>query len=100
MPFTLEIRPAARREFDDACDWYSDESIDLRGRFVTAVGKTISSISNRPLTFPVVYGTKARRAVVEQFPFSIFFIIDDTKIVILSIFHDRRNPIIWRGRID
>lgn len=100
MPHSLEIRPAARQEFDEACDWYKKEDPDIRDRFVGAVDNAISAISQRPLAFPVVYGTRARRAVVETFPYSIFFIMDGSKVVILSIFHDSRNPIIWRGRID
>ncbi len=100
MPYSLKIRPAARREFDEACDWYKDEASDLRDRFVGAVENAISAVTQRPLAFPVVYGTRARRAVVETFPYSIFFIKDGFKVIILSIFHDSRNPIIWRGRID
>ena len=99
MRYTLEIRPAARQEFDEASDWYNDEAPHVRDRFVGAVDKTIAAVTQRPLTFPVIYCTKARRAIVEKFPYSIIFIIDGAQVIIVSIFHDNRNPMIWRRRV-
>ena len=98
MRLTYEIRPAAEYEFDEASDWYKEEDPAVRDRFVMAVDKKISAITQRPLMFPVVKATRVRRAIVDGFPFSIFFVLYSEHIVILSIFHDSRNPIIWRGR--
>ena len=98
MRHTFEIRPAADHEFDEASDWYNGEDPVVRDRFVVSVDNSISAITLRPLEFPLVEGTKIRRAVVDGFPFSIFFILDGDHVVILSIFHDSRNPMIWRGR--
>ena len=98
MRHTFEIRPAADHEFDEASDWYNGEDPVVRDRFVVSVDNSISAITLRPLAFPVVEGTNIRRAVVDGFPFSIFFILDGDHVVILSIFHDSRNPMIWRGR--
>ena len=55
MKITLEIRPAARREFDEASDWYRDEDPLLRYKFVSSVEKTLVDLSRTPLVFPVVY---------------------------------------------
>ena len=100
MKWNLEIRPAARREFDDASDWYRDEDHAIRAKFVAAVRKTIKTVEQRPLAFPVVFGTSVRRANVRKFPYSVFFTLEGSLVIILSIFHDSRNPIIWRGRMD
>ena len=88
MRRTFEIRDAAGEEFDEAADWYRVRFPILRDRFVQAVDESILATIQRPLAFPVVRGTKARRAVVDGFPFSIFFLIDGDHIAILSIFHD------------
>lgn len=100
MKRLLEIRPVARKEFDEAADWYRDEDPLVRDRFVLAVEKTIADLTRTPLAFPVVFGSVVRRATVKRFPFSIHFIVEDCVIVIISIFHEKRNPMIWRGRID
>lgn len=99
MKRTLEIRPAARREFDEASDWYRDEDPVLRDRFVHAVEMTISDLTWTPFAFPVAYGEAVHRATVKRFPYSIFFTVENELVVVLSIFHDIRNPIVWRGRI-
>jgi len=98
MRFTFEIRPAAEFEFDEASDWYNLQNPSARDRFVLSVDAMISAITKRPLTFPVVEGNKIRRAVINGFPYSIYFVLDGDHIVILSIFHNSRNPIVWRGR--
>ena len=100
MNWRLEIRPAARQEFLEASDWYLGSGLDVKENFVTAVRNTIASVQARPLAFPVVFGSAVRRAVVRKFPYSVFFVAEDDRIIVLSIFHDSRNPIIWRGRID
>jgi len=99
MKRTLEIRPAAKREFDEASDWYRDEDPVLRDKFVSSVEKALDDISRTPLVFPVVFGSAVHRATIKRFPYSIFFAVAHDLVVVLSIFHDSRNPIIWRGRI-
>ncbi len=98
MTHAYEIRPAAEEEFDEASDWYKDEDPLVRDRFVMSVDAKILAITQRPLMFQVVAGTRVLRAIVDGFPFSIFFALYGDHIVILSIFHNSRNPMIWRGR--
>ncbi len=95
----LEIRPVARDEFDEAADWYRDRDPAVRDDFVAAVELALRSITDRPLTFPIVFGSKVRRTVVKRFPYSIFFTYTENLVIVFSIFNDSRNPMIWRGRI-
>lgn len=90
----VEMRPAARQDFLEASDWYRTEDVDLNAKFVGAVRETFKSITDRPLSYPIVSGNFVRRAVVKKFPFSIYFTIDEDLILVLAIFHDSRNPII------
>ena len=98
MKRRLEIRPVARDEFDDASDWYLRENLVIRDEFIEKVGRDLSSIAARPLAFPIVFGSSIRQAVLQKFPYSIFFTVDDSLIVVLAIFHNSRDPHIWRGR--
>ena len=100
MKSTYEIRPAAEHEYDEAADWYKNEDPSVRDGFVMSVDATISKMIKAPLMFPVVGKTKVRRAIVHGFPYSIFFMLVRNHIVILSIFHNSRNPMIWRNRND
>ena len=100
MSFTLEFRPDARIEFDDAADWYEEQRIGLRAKFVLAVDETLVRLLKTPFAFPVVKGTVVRKAVINRFPYSIYYAVEDEIILIYSVFHHSRNPMIWRGRID
>jgi toxin ParE1/3/4 len=100
MSLVIEFRQAARFDFDEAADWYSAEDPALRDRFIDAIDQTIAAIVRSPASYPIVSGTRIRRAVVREFPFLIFFWFDSFQVVVISVFHTSRNPIIWRGRTD
>ena len=100
MIYRLEIRHAAKREFDDAIDWYNAEDPLLGDKFIFAIEKTLYDLTRSPNRFPIVFGSSVRRATVQRFPYSIFFVVKTELVVVISIFNDSRNPIIWRGRID
>ena len=77
--------------------WAHGEAI--RDSFRAAVDATLKRIAASPRAFPVVAGTRARRALVSGFPYAILFTIEHEFINIFSVFHTSRDPIIWQGRI-
>ena len=95
-----ELSLAAREEFDDAAIWYLAAGSELRDRFVHAVNATIRAIAKQPLSYPVIFGTDVRRSLVKDFPYSIIYRVEKDRVFVFSVFHQSRNPIIWRGRID
>ena len=99
MNHILEFQPAARIEFDEAADWCEDQRPGLRREFVYAVDSALAAILKNPLAFPIVHGSHIRRALVHHFPFAIIYEAENDVIVVYSIFHTKRNPMIWRGRI-
>jgi len=40
----------------------------------------------------------ARRVGVRRFPYGLYFIVEDTRIVVIACFHGRRNPRRWQLR--
>ncbi|HLA94658.1 MAG TPA: type II toxin-antitoxin system RelE/ParE family toxin [Pyrinomonadaceae bacterium] len=101
MTFPVEFEPDAQADFDEAADWFYDQGgADLKAYFIRSVESTLSIIGRSPFSFPVVLGSSARRAIVLKFPYAIFFTLKEDMVVIQSVFHTSRNPIIWRGRID
>lgn len=100
MSRTVEFRPAARAEFDEAADWYEQQREGLRAEFVREVDTLLSRVLEDPLSFQIVHGTKTRRALIARFPYAVFFEADELRIIVYAIFHTSRDPMIWRGRID
>ena len=47
--------------------------------------------------FPFVL-RNARKAVVRRFPYTVYYEIGEREIVILAVFHAKRNPEHWQKR--
>ena len=90
---------AAEVEASEAVDWYEERETGLGIEFRESVEATIFSIQNHPLTFPVVHGSNVRKVKIQRFPYTVFFAIQTNRILIYSVFHTSRNPMIWQGRI-
>ena len=89
MSFSVVFRRIAKREFDDAISWYQDRHEGLGREFSVAVEQQLERIALLPYQFACVRGD-VRRAVLQRFPYSIHFIVEDDRIVVLAIFHARR----------
>jgi plasmid stabilization system protein ParE len=97
MNHELVVRPEAAEELKDSFMWYEVQSKGLGFDFFRCVDATISSISCSPLMYPEVH-KNIRRALIRKFPFEIFYIIAESKIIILAVFHASRNPKHWKAR--
>jgi len=91
MSFSVVFRRIAKREFDDAISWYQDRREGLGRKFSIAVEQQLEKIALSPNQFACVRGD-VRRGVLQRFPYSIYFIVEDDRIVVLAIFHARRDP--------
>jgi len=98
MTRRLIIRPEAEAEMADAFDWYEDRVAGLGAEFLLCLDAVFSAIVRNPQQFPRVYRV-VRRALTRRFPYEVFFVEDAERIVVLSVFHAKRNPKRWQERI-
>jgi len=56
-------------------------------------------MADNPEIFQVIY-KDIRRAVVQRFPFVIYYQIEEEIIVVLGIIHASRNPHDWKKRLN
>ena len=98
MNLRLVLRRAAQAEFDEAADWYEQQQTNLGREFVAKVQATFDRIQQRPRQFPVVF-EETRQAIIERFPYSVIFQAEPKRIVVLAVFHHRRNPAAWKRRV-
>jgi plasmid stabilization system protein ParE len=84
-------------EYYEALQWYIGISPRLGGRFAEAVERVVLDIAETPLRFPVIQKSR-RRAGVRLFPYGIFFLVEDSRIVVIACFHGKRNPRRWQQR--
>ena len=97
MTLRVVFRRAAKEEFDNAAIWYEERQTGLGGQFTSEVKNAVELASIDPERFPAKY--RAIRCVqVCRFPYSVFYLHESLQIVVLAVFHARRNPSIWRSR--
>jgi toxin ParE1/3/4 len=96
---TLEavLRPAARAELDGATRWYEERQPGLGAQFLAEVDAAIELASRQPDRYPIKHD-KIRSVRVRRFPYSVFYIVEVDRIVVLAVFHARRDPAIWQAR--
>ena len=91
------LRPEARAEFDDAFDWGERQRPGLGVDFVAQVQEVLDRISATPELYARMF-QDVRRAVVRRFPYSVFYKVEPRQVVVLAVFHSRRDPKIWQAR--
>ena len=91
MSLPVVFRPVARQEMDDAIAWYESERPGVGIEVAAEIGSLIARIEGAPRQFRKVRGD-ARRAVLSRFPYTIHFLLESDRIVVLAVFHAKRNP--------
>jgi plasmid stabilization system protein ParE len=91
----LELTPEARADIIRAAAWYNERGTDLGQRFVLEIDRTIERIREHPLAWTEVEAG-IRRALVHKFRYAIYYTVQDTRIRIQAVTHQRRKPGSWR----
>jgi toxin ParE1/3/4 len=97
MSLPIVFRPIAKLEMDESVAWYENQRLGLGLQFADEVESVLNRISQAPEQFKIVRGD-ARRAVLSQFPYTLHFIPEQHRIVVLAVFHVKRNPKRLEGR--
>jgi toxin ParE1/3/4 len=89
----MQIRfvPEADAELAEARVWYQSQREGLDVALMLRIDEALDRVIENPSAFPLVH-RQLRRAIVRQFPFAIFYEVNESEIVVLAVFHSRRNP--------
>ncbi len=99
MKYKIIIRPEAESDLKKSVQWYEEENQGLGIQFLHNVGEAIDLIRENPQLHSLIY-KNIRRALIHRFPYGIFYIIDNDRVVVLAVFHFKRDPKIWKKRAD
>jgi plasmid stabilization system protein ParE len=89
--FPVIFLEEAEAEFEEAQAWYEERSRGLGQAFVTSVQASIERVRRSPLQFPVVDGD-VRRALTRRFPYGVFYLSEEHRVVVVAVFHSSRDP--------
>lgn len=98
MSLPIVFRVEAQAEFDQALDWYEQQQAGLGNDFLNDVSDTLERVVLMPKSSAQLF-EDVRRTVVRRFPYSILYCIEETQIVVIAVFHTKRNPKTWQERI-
>lgn len=93
----LVVRPAAANDLKGAYRWYEERRTGLGEDLLQEAQAVIDRILLLPLAYPVVH-RETRRALIRRFPYGIFFRLDGDAVIVVAVYHLRRNPSSWQRR--
>jgi plasmid stabilization system protein ParE len=95
----LVIRPEAEQDLANASNWHSRHGVRLKQRFVARIEATLDRIRLKPEQFPYAKGP-LRRASVREFPYSIYYRVEESEIIIFAVLHHSRDLAVLGGRLN
>ena len=93
----IVVRPAAAADIDEAFLWYEGQRPGLGHEFLAAAQRLIDAVAQYPLRYPVIR-RNTRRALLQRFPYAVYFRVYGEVAVVVACMHGRRNPRRWQVR--
>ena len=93
----FSFRRDATADLARAYRWYEDEAAGLGEKLLAAIGEAAAAAAAGPEQYPVVRGD-VRRALVDRFPYAVFFRMRRGQVVVIAVAHHRRDPRVWQSR--
>jgi plasmid stabilization system protein ParE len=95
----IVYHPGAQKDVLGVVEYYEREAgLQTANRFITELRHFIENVAERPESYSKL-SSDIRRAHLQRFPYHILFrILDDKVIKVISIKHDRRDPVYARRR--
>jgi len=93
----VNFHPAALEELRQARRWYEERSPVSALALAQEIDRAVLQISEAPARYPPAeYGT--RRFLLVRFPFTLFYRVSESEIVVVAVAHQKRRPGYWASR--
>lgn len=91
--------PLAKRELFESQDFYEDRAAGLGAAFLESVEAATTVIRRHPHSGTALDDV-LRQSRVTRFPYSLIYRVEEERIFILAVSHDKRRPRYWAGRAE
>ena len=92
------IRPAAEADLVAACEWYNEKRLGFGDRFLDSATVAARFVAEHPEAYQVLH-RGVRRAPLRGFPYGLLYRVHADVIIVVGVFHARRDPKAWRHRL-
>lgn len=93
----VDFLDLARREMDDAFDWYEAQVPGLGYELLLEVDRVVGRILAYPQSAAVIE-TGLRRVVINRFPYGTIYGLDGDRVLVVAVAHLHREPHYWIER--
>ena len=97
MSAVIVLTELAREEIREARAWYRCIGPSLGRDFARSIRSTLDRISAFPESYPELT-PGVRKARVRRFPYSVVYRLHGEEVVVVALFHSRRDPRLLRAR--
>lgn len=97
MRYQVRVRRLAERDLEATEDWYNDQRPGLGDEFRQTIDELFARLASNPQIYRR-FITRFVGAVLRRFPYLIYLLIDDTRVIILAVLDSRRGPESHRRR--
>ncbi len=90
MSFKIVFSDKADSDFNKIAYWYKSIREGLDDEFILCLEIEIEVVKRNPLLFEKIY-ENVRKTVLHRFPYNLYYIVEEDKIVVLAIAHQKRS---------
>lgn len=91
------FRASAAAQVVEAQAWYDQQRQGLGAEFARSLESAVNRVARTPLSAPAVHQV-VRRVLLKRFPYSVFYIVQEDALLVLSCMHTRRALVDWVSR--
>ncbi len=95
--YEIFVQREAQLEVQEIFDYYEQKSEGLGFEFMRSLDATLQSVRRNPLSYQAIY-KESRRVLLRKFPYALFYVVEETRIVVIACFNQKRHPIDWLRR--
>ena len=92
MNYSLRFLPELEEDILNGFAWYEQKALGLGEDFIRLFYACSEELPRYPFLYPEIYG-EFRRRLLRRFPYSIYYRVIDSEVVIFGLFHCARDPI-------
>ena len=94
-----EFKPEFEEELTEALLYHGWQSASAGGRLLSEVQAALERIAETPRMYQLHPEFGARRALLPDFPYSIWFSESNGEVLFIALAHHSRRPGYWQGRM-
>ena len=94
---SLIFDPLAKREYEDAFEYYEAQDEGLGEKFRSAVWAAIAILEQFPAVGEEVR-PGIRKILLRRFPYKLIYSATDDALVVIAVTHGHREPDYWLNR--